>query len=98
MICPATMTGIEVCPLTRCPPVRGTTARSRAMRNSMIKALGAIAVACATTGSFGQALDPFTFPAGVGCDFPLTVQPLAVGTQAIRVEADKTRTGMVVTA
>jgi len=64
------------------------------MRQSKVKTLGAIALACASTGSFGQALDPIPFPAGIGCSFPLTIQPLAADPRTVHV----TGTGTVVTA
>jgi hypothetical protein len=56
-----------------------------------VKALCATAVACTATGSFA-ALDPFTIPAGIGCQYPLTIQPLEEDPRTLHF----TRSGMLV--
>jgi hypothetical protein len=64
------------------------------MRISAVKALGAIAIACSASSSFGQSLAPVVIPQGVGCPFTLSIQQLEPDERRVH----PTGTGIVVTA
>ena len=65
---------------------------------SIVRKLGAAALALSAAGTALAQLEPFTLPAGVACDFPLTFQPLAPGHQQIRITDQQGRTGTAIFA
>ena len=66
------------------------------MTKAVVKKLGIAVAIVAASPAFAQPIPPFTIPAGIACEFQLTLQGLDLG--HIQVRDQLGRAGMVITA